>query len=475
MTVTAHLDSHSLSVDPGSAQRTTLHIRNEGDIVESYRLSVVGAASDWTELEPSALTLYPGTDGTVAVTFRPPRSHQLAAQELAYAVRVVPTERPQGATVPEGVVRVLPFHELDVRLLPKSTQGRLRARSQVGIENRGNTAASVLLAATDPTERLRCSLKPAALVVGPGERAHVDLAVRARKRLWRGRAKVHPHQVTVETGEGTEPRTATLPGSYEQLPILPGWLFAAVGALAALVALWFALVRPTVQSAARQSVDAQVKQAVQAAVNPPAVPGAGGQAPAPGGSSAKPLAGPGASPGAGHAPSGGTSGGASGAPSAGSEPAGGNGTPPPGPGGGGGTNGGATAGAGSVQGQFSTRLDTTVKPGSHGEATFQVPADRMLLITDIVAEAPQGDEGVLTVSIDGTVVSSLALENFRDHDSHWVTPVQASPKSRIVLSVACRKPGTPPDASASTACVESLFVNGQAVAPPSPSGSPSPH
>ncbi|WP_051967292.1 hypothetical protein [Kitasatospora mediocidica] len=129
------------------------------------------------------------------------------------------------------------------------------------------------------------------------------------------------------------------------------------------------------------------------------------------------------------------------------------------------------AGGQAVQGQFSTRLDTAVSPGKQSSATFQVPDGSLLLITDIVADAPQGDEGTLTVSINGQQVTSLALENFRDYPSHWVTQIQAPPKSKIVLTVACRRPGTPPDESAPATCAESLFVSGSSAAAPSPSPS----
>ncbi len=448
MTTTAQLDPPAVSVDPGDEQHVTVHIRNDGDVVEAYRLDVIGAAADWAALEPTTLSIFPGSTETAVLTFRPPRSHQLTSGELPYAVRVLPTEHPHAATVPEGTVRVLPFHELQTQLLPRSAEGRRRARSQVELENRGNTSASVLLTATDPAEKLRHAFKPAALTLRPGERVYAGLTVRSRKRLWRGRAKAHPFQVQVGSGgeDGSQPTVLT--GTYEQLPLIPGWLFGAAGLLAALVAFWFALVRPTVQSAARQSVTAQVKQAVQEAVGP---------------SAAAASAGP-------HSPTGGSS-------------------PTPGPHGGvanGGASPGTTPGAGSsadagaiaadaAQGQYSTRINTTVDPGTQGSKSYQTPGDHLWLITDIEADAPQGDEGTLTVTVDGQEVVSLALENIRYRDKPFVTPIQAPPKSRIVLSVNCRKPGTPPDASPSTACVESVFVSGSLVAPPAPTASGSAH
>ncbi|MGW7542624.1 COG1470 family protein [Streptomyces sp. NPDC054770] len=437
MTVTTHLDPPSVSVAPGGEQQVTVRIRNEGDIVESYRLEVVGDASGWSEVEPPALSLLPGDSGTARLTLRPPRSHDLHAGLLPYAVRVQPSERADGTVVPEGTIDVLTFDELETQLLPRTVSGRLRARSQVEIRNRGNSRAKVRLTAEDPAERLGIALKPAAIDLEPGELRYVSLTVRSRRRMWRGKVKAHPFEVKLTADEGPDGRPTVLAGTYEQLPVVPGWAYVLAAGAAAAAALWFAAVRPAVSSAARQSVAAAVKQAVQQAVSPTAAP-----------------------PGASAQPAGGSS------PSAGSQ-SGGTAAAEAGAGG----SAGATGSAGAVgvpNGQYSKTLSISVTKGDQRDATFTVPSNRFLLLTDIVAYAPQGDEGTLTVSIDGQQVISLALENFRDHDSPWVTPIQAPPKSQIVLSVACRKPGTPADASAAPACAESLVVSGTSVTPPAP-------
>ncbi|MDH6137734.1 hypothetical protein P3T37_007167 [Kitasatospora sp. MAA4] len=458
MTATSHLDPPAVTVDPGGEQQVTVHVRNDGDIVEAYRLEVVGPTADWAVLEPATLSLYPGSAETAVLTFRPPRSHLPAVGELPYAVRVLPSERPEGAAVPEGTVTVLPWHGLDGQLLPRTTAGRLRARSQVQLANRGNLPASVRPTATDPADRLRLAFKPAAMTLAPGESGYLALTVRSRKRLWRGKAKSHPFQVLVTTDAAGDAGPTVLTGGYEQQPLLPGWVFVLAAAGLGLVALWFTLVRPSVQSAARQSVDTQVKAAVASAVNSQAAQASqasqAAAAPQSGGGGSSPK--PGTHPGGGSSPAAPTS-----------PAAGGGATDAPG--------GAPTAPGPAAQGQFSTHLDTSVSPGKQNSATYQVPDDSLLLITDFVADAPQGDEGTLTVTINGKQVTSLALESFRDSPGHFVTPLQAPPKSKIVLSVTCRKPGTPPDEPAPTSCAESLFVSGSSVPAPSPTPSSSAH
>ncbi|UKY53274.1 hypothetical protein [Streptomyces inhibens] len=43
-----------MSVDPGSRATARLRVRNTGDTVEEYRLSLVGAPAGWARIEPAA-------------------------------------------------------------------------------------------------------------------------------------------------------------------------------------------------------------------------------------------------------------------------------------------------------------------------------------------------------------------------------------------------------------------------------------
>lgn len=70
-----------MSVTPGGSATTTLTVRNDSDIVEAYRLEVVGECAAWTTVEPEGLSLYPGTSETVTIRLSPPRSPQVRSQE----------------------------------------------------------------------------------------------------------------------------------------------------------------------------------------------------------------------------------------------------------------------------------------------------------------------------------------------------------------------------------------------------------
>src|SRR3954462_15203291 len=70
------LEPDRLTVDPGGEVRATLTVRNPGDLVEQYRLQVLGEAFGWTQLVPREVSIVPGKEDaagkTVQVVFRPP-------------------------------------------------------------------------------------------------------------------------------------------------------------------------------------------------------------------------------------------------------------------------------------------------------------------------------------------------------------------------------------------------------------------
>jgi hypothetical protein len=435
MSTSASLDPASVTVEPGGAATTTLQVHNSGPTVESYRFEAVGEDAPWMSVQPAGLTLYPGTSEAVTVQFRPPHGPAALAGDRAFGVRVVPTDRPDQVVVPEGVLSVLPFVELTGELTPQASTGAVRGRHRVALDNLGNAPVAVRLTAQPAGERIRLDIEPEDLVLPPGQAAFVRVDARARKRLWRGAPATHPFQVgaTAETGQ-----SVILDGSYQQQPLLPRWLprvvtFAAL-ALVALLALWFALVKPAVRSAAREVVAPEV---------------------------AKVLAAPGARPGqpGGPQPSGGTpSTGTSASPSA--SPSAGQKTT---------TSTAAPRPATPAKVSTSARLEVRdAVGGSAHSAVYQVPDRQILDVTDIVVQNPQGDAGTLTVSSQGRTLLILALENFRDDDYHFVTPVVVPAKGTLTMTVTCRQVGAPIAAPTPASCVESLLLSGSLRPAPRP-------
>ncbi|MEV5775408.1 hypothetical protein AB0L49_29950 [Streptomyces antimycoticus] len=445
MSVSASLDESSVVVEPGGEAELPVQVLNSGTTVEECRFEVVGPCADWTTVEPETLSLYPGATGAATVKLRPPRSPRMAPGEIPLGLRVVPTSEHSETTVLERGVTVRPFTEVTSELVPRGSNSAWRGRHKVAVDNRGNTPLPVALSARGATERAKMAFEPAELTVPPGEAKFATLRVRPTQRLWRGTPITHPFQavVTPRTGEGQDPyEPVVLDGTYEQQAILPRWLpralAAAVLVAALLVGLWYALLRPTVRSAAREAI---TPQAVESAVKQGDKESGGAQDGQQGGRQG--ASGGGGQDGGQDGGSTGPGGGKSRAPSDGS-----NAEP--------GEPGGPAA-------PTSARVQVrdAVGGGAAERTAYTVPDGKSFELTDIVVQNPQGDAGTLMISSDDGQLLNLALENFRDSDYHFVTPIQVAAKGKVTISVSCREVGRPVKAPAPSQCSESLFLGGK--------------
>ena len=245
MSTTATLDSPRVSLEAGAEAVVPLHIRNDGEIVEEYKLRVVGPSGSWTEVVPGIVSLFPGQNTTASVAFRPPRSSEVHAGEFPYAVQVLPTEHPEEAVAPEGVLQLLPFHQTTAELMPRQSRGCFGAQHRVAVDNYGNVPITVTLVGSDPGDLLNISCREQTLTIGPGIVEFARVRVGARNTIWRGMPAMHPFAVTVKPVDAPP---VVLDGTHLQEAVLPRWIVKAALVLVVfalvLVALWFVLLHP---------------------------------------------------------------------------------------------------------------------------------------------------------------------------------------------------------------------------------------
>ena len=413
MTTGASIDPTILAVPPGGEASCELTVDNRSDIVEGYRLEVLGDAARWASVEPATLSVYPGGNATARVVFRIPRSPAVPAAEVPFAVRVLPVERPDTAVVPEGVLRVGAYVDTTAELHPHLSKARRKARHDVEIDNRGNAPLRVDLSATDPDGALALKVRPAHLVIPPGRAALGQVTVRHRGLRWKGQPASRPFQVKVEADDGV-PRV--LDGNSVQQPLLSRWIPKALAILLvlALVAagLWFALLKPAIKSGA----DAEIKdKVVPNALAAPAGKGGGANPPAAGG-------------GASQAPATG--------PAAAASPSPGSNNP---------VNNAQPGGTGGAPSSGRLDVDAAAGGGKGRAASDAVAANTTFMLTDISLGAPQGDTGQLDISIAGKPpFLTLSLATFRGpQDFHWVTPIQVPAGGQLVMNLTCTTAGPP--------------------------------
>jgi hypothetical protein len=416
MGASATLSVPAVAVTPGEEAVTEIRVRNTGGVVDQVVLDVLGEAGSFATVEPNVLNLFPGAEGTATVRFRPPRAARTPAGSAAYAVRVWSKEDPEGSTVEEGQVDVGAFVDTTAELLPRTSRGRRQGRHELAVDNRGNRSLQATISVVDPDE-LITARHETTLVVPPGSAVFQTIVIRPRRRFLRGPAKTIPFQVIV-SGEG-QPPVAT-DGAILQEQVLPKWLLpAALIALAALVAgfvLWQTLLKPRIETAARQAAEEQTGEVAEQAEAAQEAATAAEQSAA----TAAEAAG---------------SGGGAGSDGGGGSPA----TPPAG------GLGPSSAPAGSAPVDF--RLTGEFEPSdsfeSPGSAEFDVPDGQTLQVTDIVFQNPGADTGRLQVRRGDDVLFEIGLANFRDYDYHFVTPLEFTADQTVVIAVQCESGATP--------------------------------
>jgi beta-lactam-binding protein with PASTA domain len=234
MSTTAALDPPRSVLEAGREGTATLSVRNDSEIVEEYSFQVVGDPAEWARVDPPGVTVYPGQSATAVVAFKPPRSSAVPAGENPYGIHVLPAKRAENATVPEGVIEVLPFYETVAELSPQTARGKGAEQYRVSVANRGNAPVAVALAGKSASDELGLTLGESRRTVEPGTTWTSELRAEPAERLWRGTPTAYPFTVMVMPEEGPQ---IALAGTQYQEPVLPVWLPKALLALAVLAVL----------------------------------------------------------------------------------------------------------------------------------------------------------------------------------------------------------------------------------------------
>jgi hypothetical protein len=444
MGATTSLASRQLSVTPGQAVEATVLVRNNGTLVDQFTLDIVGDSREWAEVTPHVMNLMPGQDGEATVRFAPPRDSSVPAGQVPFGVRVVSREDPPNSSVAEGAVDVEPFMDLQLELSPKTSRCRTKAVHEVVVENSGNYPIPVEVITNDPEEQLKLSLDHSTLTVAPGTSAFLKLKAKPYDRFLRGADKRLPFGVTAIAPDQPP---VNMDGTVVQQQMLPKWLLpAAVAVLAAavvLTVLWFTLVKPTVQTAAREAgksaaEEAQAELKDQAELAERRAVAAEEKANA-AQKKVDEMA-------------------ANGGPPDGA-PAGGRGATTD-------DKGVDISNGTAVDFRITTDADAQADPAEFESFTVPagaIPPDKTLVLTDIILQNPRGDSGTLAIKRGDDVLYATGLQNFRDMDFHFLEPWTFSPDQPLTVEVSCQLPGAPEPATGK--CTPAVSFSGRLSGP----------
>lgn len=366
----ANLENRLPAVEPGSQVSVAIRVRNTGSVVDQFAFQILGDAGAWTTVQPPTLSLFPAAEEIATITFSPPRAATVPAGQMPFGVRVISSEDPNGSVVEEGVLNIAPFSDVFAELAPRTSRGSGGATHDLAIDNRGNATLNAAIEAIDPDRLLTFDIRPPGVLADAGTASFSKVAVKPRRRFWRGPSQTRPFQVLIQQPSAPP---LTVDGTLVQEAILPPWfmraLLALLGLLVLAVVLWFLLVKPAIEATAtEQTADTLAAYGI---TPPPGAPGGGPGAPTPAATTGTGQ--PGASP---SAP--------------------------------------VVVGLGQL-------TDGRIQAGG---TPLVIDPGKTLFITDLVFSNPSDTQaGDLALSRSGQPLLNLRLENFRDLDFHFVTPI----------------------------------------------------
>lgn len=229
--VQVELNDQPLAVAPGSELQVTATVHNTGTRVEEYLLRLTGAAASYGIVEPTEVSVYPGSAQCVAIRFTPAREPEPAAGATSYVVEATSTVHAGVGDRAVGNLTVEPFAELHADLQPRASRGRTTGRHRVQVSNTGNVALSVDVTVQDQDSVLEFEPTSVAERISNGETLDLPLVVSGRRR-WFGRSRSHSFTAEVVGGE----RPITLAGVRHQEAMFPWWVPPATLAMVVLVA-----------------------------------------------------------------------------------------------------------------------------------------------------------------------------------------------------------------------------------------------
>jgi pSer/pThr/pTyr-binding forkhead associated (FHA) protein/predicted Ser/Thr protein kinase len=224
------LEPAVLTVEAGQRAAARLRILNQSTQVDHFTTEVDGIPPSWVTLPREPLRLTPHDEGTVTLTFHPPREPQSAAGTHPFAVRVISQADPRQHEAVNGALQIPPFYEFAADLVPQQiSDGRARLK----LSNESNTATSLSISGSDPAEALTILARPAQVTLQAGQQQTVPLEARTRQqRPLLGAVQRYPFELRVSPAVGQAIRGA---GTLIVKPIIPAWVLPVLAVLVLLI------------------------------------------------------------------------------------------------------------------------------------------------------------------------------------------------------------------------------------------------
>ncbi|MEB2286643.1 MAG: FHA domain-containing protein [Anaerolineae bacterium] len=215
------LEGPDMAVAPGAHVQALLKIENIGEQADRFFIELDGLPKAWVRVDRTEMELAAGEMGQAVVSFKPLRRSETRPEDYPFVVRVRAKSTPAETVDAPAVLTVLPFSGFGMAL---GSERLLHGEQlKVFLHNQGNAPLPIDLSGADKGNALIVELSAPHVTLLPGERQTVTGTVYGWRRKLFGALSVREFAVIARSRDSAG-FTASVPGSFVERGMLPGWL-----------------------------------------------------------------------------------------------------------------------------------------------------------------------------------------------------------------------------------------------------------
>lgn len=226
----ASIEPEAVTLQAGATEEVIAKVKNLGQTVDQFTLSIDGIDPSWYTLPVSSVALFPNDQDDMRIILHPPKAMEDKPGRYSFRINIVSRENPDEIAAADLSIEIKPLLDLGLEISPEQAVGR-RADYQVTVTNPHDSAATVRLEAADDRQRLRYRFNIKTLTVPGRGRAGANLEVRPNWLAFFGGEKTFEFWVATARAEEearVDFRFCTRCGheflpSYDDIPVIGPW------------------------------------------------------------------------------------------------------------------------------------------------------------------------------------------------------------------------------------------------------------
>ncbi|MFC1944157.1 hypothetical protein ACFLX5_01460 [Chloroflexota bacterium] len=201
------IEPNKFTVATGDTVQATATVRNLGQTVDQFTISIDGLNNEWYHLPVSSISLFPNDECKISIIFHPPRPDVVEYGLYEFQLIVSSQDSPDDNEVIGLLLEVKASPELKLEVTPQRITGR-RGTYKILISNPRDKALELQLEAADDEALLRYDLRPKMLTVPGGGVLESILVARLRWIDFFIREKSCDFQILATISDSNEVKTA---------------------------------------------------------------------------------------------------------------------------------------------------------------------------------------------------------------------------------------------------------------------------